>query len=292
MHGLDSRSPRRARGLSLALAVALALTGLAGCGDAEPAPATERVEYVAIGDSYTATGLPVAAGRCQQSSQNYPHLIALERPEIVLFDASCSGAETRDTRKPQKASGVMINPTPQFDQLSGDTDLVTVSLGGNDHAYFVSSVLQCASMSREDPEGAPCADANGDRLERHLDDIHRNLVDVLEEVQQLAPDARVLMVGYPRLLPDRGDCPARIPLAEGDVDFSRERVAELVDAQRRAAEDAGVEYVDVWSASEGHDICGEDPWVNDLTPGPGGAHPYHPTPAHQRAVAGLILEML
>ena len=40
-----------------------------------------------------------------------------------------------------------------------------------------------------------------------MDKIRDNLAEVLEEVGDRAPDARVIMVGYPRLVPDQGECP-------------------------------------------------------------------------------------
>jgi hypothetical protein len=108
----------------------------------------------------------------------------------------------------------------------------------------------------------------------------------------LSMNARVVMVGYPRLLPDEGECRKRVPVADGDVDYVRTMMALLVAAQEGAAADAGVEYVDVWSASEGHDVCSDEPWINDVKDGPDGAHEFHPMPEHQRAVADLILETL
>jgi hypothetical protein len=66
----------------------------------------------------------------------------------------------------------------------------------------------------------------------------------------------------------------------------------LVRAQHEAAEAAGVEYVDLYTPSEGHDICSDAPWVNDATDGPQGAYNFHPMPALQRAIAHRVLEML
>jgi hypothetical protein len=122
--------------------------------------------------------------------------------------------------------------------------------------------------------------------------IRDNLAEVLEEAKERAPEARVIFVGYPRLLPDDGTCPKRVPVADGDADYVREMLGLLVAAQKGAAKDAGVEYVDVYTPSKGHDICSDDPWVNDVTDGPQGSYNFHPMPAHQKAVADLIEEML
>ncbi len=248
--------------------------------------------YVAIGDSFTASGLDLAREHpgCKRSPSNYPHLVADARPDIALLDVSCGGASTAETLEPQQFQDI-VNP-PQFTELSERTDLVTVSLGGNDEDVYYHFLYKCVQLRAEDPDGDPCRTANGGRIERAMPQIRGRLAEVLEEVGELAPNARVVMVGYPRILPDRGDCPRRVPVAEGDAGYVRDMMALLVEAQHGAAEDAGAEYVDVWSASEGHDMCSADPWVNDWTDGPDGAHEFHPTPAHQRAVADMILEIL
>jgi hypothetical protein len=114
----------------------------------------------------------------------------------------------------------------------------------------------------------------------------------MEEVKRKAPEARVFFVGYPRLLPDQGSCPKKVPVARGDVDYVRSMHALLVRAQRAAARDAGAEFVDLYTPSEGHDICSDEPWINDYTDGPEGAYNFHPMPALQRAITDLILERL
>src|SRR5690554_4890891 len=89
---------RRATGVIGGVALIAALT-LAG-SPAIAAPGDEHLdglEYVALGDSY-ASGFgfgPPAPGaphvNCDQSTLNYPHLVAAEF-NLALTDASCSGA--------------------------------------------------------------------------------------------------------------------------------------------------------------------------------------------------------
>ncbi len=47
-------------------------------------------------------------------------------------------------------------------------------------------------------------------------------------------------------------------------------------------------YVDVWSASQGHDVCSADPWINGQFTDPIRAAGFHPFANEQLAVAGLI----
>ena len=89
---------------------------------------------------------------CLKSDHNNPHLLAASFPPLVLRDASCSGAETRDI---WHSRGVSPNPNPpQFRRLSSDTRIVSLGIGGNDIG-FSEIIGNCASKT---PEGHPCRD--------------------------------------------------------------------------------------------------------------------------------------
>jgi lysophospholipase L1-like esterase len=268
------------------------LTACDDGGDEAP-PQDTTFEYVALGDSFTATGLPrEEGGDCRRSTQNYPHLLADAHPEWVLADVSCGGASTEAMLGSHQVRDTSTVARPQFDALDAGTDLVTVSLGGNDFDVYWAYLYRCTQVAPQDPDGAPCRAANGRAVEGHMDEIRARLAEVMEEVKRKAPEARVFFVGYPRLLPDQGSCPKKVPVARGDVDYVRSMHALLVRAQRAAARDAGAEFVDLYTPSEGHDICSDEPWINDYTDGPEGAYNFHPMPALQRAITDLILERL
>jgi lysophospholipase L1-like esterase len=290
---------------ALVAAAALLLAGCTG-GSAAPGPeprasasdaAGPAFSYVALGDSFTAApGIPETDGSdgCLRSSGNYPSLVAEqlgEDREVELDDRSCSGADTSSLAGPQ-AIGREPRP-PQLDALGRDTDLVTLSIGGNDFGVFLRLVGGCVSLAAQDPDGAPCREASrgqGDLLADTQGQIERRLVSAIEEVRRRAPRAEVLVVGYPQLAPARGACPDLLPLASGDVPFARHVNRALTDNLERAADRTDTTYVDVWRASEGHDICAAEPWVNGQIGVQGGAIPFHPLPAGQQAIADLVVD--
>ena len=185
-----------------------------------------------------------------------------ELDDATLVDVSCGGARTDAVLRSQVLESERRVLPPQIDAVSADTDLITVGLGANDGGFVVTTVFGCLAMAPSDPRGSPCKDAFAKKIPRLLDRIRTRYVDVLEAIGHRAPNARILVVGYPRLLADSKGCPRRFPLAKGDVDYVREAFDRLIDTIEAAAAEAGVEYVDVAAASEGHDICSDEPWIN------------------------------
>ena len=260
------------------------------------APSPAAYTYVALGDSYTAAPLVPdtdAADPCLQSSNDYPHLVARERPGTRLIDVSCSGASSRNgLTGPQVALGATLDP--QDEALTRGTDLVTLGMGGNDFDLFTTLVGTCSRLGPTEPSGSPCRDlftAGGtDRLRPLLGRIATRIRQDVVDVRRRSPQARILVLGYPQLVPATGSCPDLLPVADGDLPFVRSIAAGLSNAVARGARaaDVGAEYVDVASASRGHDICAAVPWVNGQSTDPAAALAFHPFAREQRAVAGLV----
>ena len=252
--------------------------------------------YVALGDSFTSgAGLPLTrrdAFSCGRSSLSYPHLVA-QAIGAELVDVSCGGATTENGTEPQSLGGESW--PPQLSAVTKDTDLVTVGLGGNDLSWYLELMFSCTSAAAADPTGNPCEE-QGTSPESDLTalppQIGARLEALLTEVHRRAPAARVLLVGYPQLVPARGTCP-ELPLATGDYPFVRAQWEAMDASMREAAAAAGATYVAVLGPSEGHDICaGPDAWVNGFEARSGVAAAYHPLAGGQAAVAELVEEAL
>jgi lysophospholipase L1-like esterase len=285
----------RRRPTAAALApVALALLLTAGCGSKIPAPEDPPDRYVALGDSYTSgPGIPeVVDTPCYRSSNNYPHQVAARLDNTTLVDVSCAGAATKGMTGSQN-TGLSIEE-PQLAAVTPDTDLVTISLGANDSHYFSSVVVGCTLLRADDPTGAPCREQYATDPDYRLGPVVAEMEDQLElvlgQIQDRAPDARIVFVGYPQIVPASGTCDL-LPLATGDYPFVRAAFQQVIDAQRQAAEVAGVDFVDVQALADGHDICADDPWVAGALSRPGGSA-WHPYLAEQAAVAEAVLALV
>src|SRR5262245_7284176 len=114
------------------VSAALLLIGVLGCSrDGQKSPA------VAAGGTYVALGSSIASGfgiseqstDCGRSNRNYPNLVAA-RLDLTLTDVTCGAATI-----PNVVDAAQGTHPPQIEALTADTDLVTVTVGGNDIAY-------------------------------------------------------------------------------------------------------------------------------------------------------------
>lgn len=268
-----------------------ATTGTTGEGEAQLD--SDYPTYVALGDSYTsAPFVPETDGQdgCLRSSGNYPSLVAAELGS-ALEDVSCAGAQTVSLIGVQQTFDGTSRPA-QFDALSADTDLVTIGIGGNDLGLFSKLTAGCIGAAAEEPEGTPCTDAVSAGAAGDLTAIRERLTAALKGVVDRAPEARVLVVGYPQIVPETGSCPDLLPIAEGDLPFARTLNRGLADALENAAEAADVEYVDTFALTRDHDICADDPWINGQENDPEEALAFHPFAEEQQAVADEIVRLL
>jgi lysophospholipase L1-like esterase len=218
--------------------------------------AAAPTRYVALGDSYSAaSGVlppdPAAPPGCMRSIQNYPHVIA-GATGAQLTDVTCGAAETKDFYESQQP-GV----APQLDAVQPDTQLVTMTIGGNDSGVFISSIVECGAAGLSTAgQGSPCKDRYGSSFEDTVrSTTHPSLVKALQSVRAKAPRAKVAILGYPWIMPTSVGCFDRMPVAQGDVPYLRGIQATLNDAVRRAAAATGATYVDMNAVSEGHDAC-------------------------------------
>lgn len=254
---------------------------------------TAPLRYVALGDSYSAASGNVppdpTSPACLRSTVNYPHDIAAAL-HAQLTDVTCGGAETSDY-----FTGQYPGVAPQLDAVQKNTQLITMTIGGNDSGVFLDSIIECGAAGASTlGQGSPCQDRYGSSFEDTIrTTTYPALVKTLKAVRAKAPNARVAILSYPWILPTSKGCFPQMPIATGDVPYLRHEQATLNDAVRRAAVATGATYVDLNGVSNGHDAC-QAPGVRWIEPVLFGTNPVivHPNPLGESKMAEQALKTL
>lgn len=228
---------------------------------AAPAQAAEELQYVALGDSY-ASGVGAGnydpdGGDCKRSANSYPSLVQKAHSEYKLTDVSCSGATIEDVR------------ANQLSAVNGDTDVVTVTVGGND-AQFTTVATDCLLNT-----DSYCKSSAGMASSYARNQLVTELAGLYGEIKDRAPEAEIIVLGYPRALSPTGTCPL-IDLSADKRTYMNGFADALAEGTEAAAAQQSVTFVDVRDAFQDHGACGSDSWINDLT---NLSEVFHPTAA-------------
>lgn len=206
--------------------------------------------YVALGDSYasgtgTRSYLPDGTS-CQRSTYAYPSLDAAALGLSLDFRA-CSGATVADVTNTQLAA------------LSSGTGYVTISAGGND-AGFSSVLTTCAQPSWM----SNCPKAIDGAQSVITNTIPGRLASLYASIRAKAPNAKVIVVGYPRIF-NGEDCNAFTwfsPTEEARLNA----MADLLNSRTASAAAArGFTFVNPVPAFVGHAVCDSPEWLNGLS---------------------------
>ncbi|MDX3244115.1 SGNH/GDSL hydrolase family protein [Streptomyces sp. ME18-1-4] len=235
----------------------MAFAGTAGMM-AAPAHAAGELEYVALGDSY-ASGVGAgyydsAGGDCKRSTLSYPAQWAAAHSDFTLKDVSCSGATIADVR------------ANQLSALSAETDLVTLTVGGND-AQFSSVVQACLTQS-----DSYCKTATDWMSSYAKNQLVTELAGLYKDVKAKAPGAAIIVLGYPRTISSTGACPV-IDLSPAKRTAMNGLADALAEGAQAAAAKEPTSFIDMRDTFKGHGACGSDPWINDLTDAASVFHP-------------------
>ncbi len=261
--------------------VRLALSGLLGgalllAGVLVSTPAgAAGPSYVALGDSYasgTGTRTYISDGTsCQRSTYAYPSLIAAAKGYTLNFQA-CSGAKI-----PQV--------TNQLAALNTSTRFVTLSVGGND-AGFSGVLTECAQ-----PGWASNCDGAINTAQNYINNTLPGALSTLyASIKSKAPNAKVVIVGYPRIF-NGEDCNAATffsPAEETRLNQTADLMNSKISAQAAAK---GFTFANPTSRFVGHAVCDSPEWLNGLSNPVGES--YHPNKTgHSSGYVPLVSPLL
>ncbi|UGY94660.1 SGNH/GDSL hydrolase family protein [Streptomyces gobiensis] len=251
------------RFLSVSTTVA-ALVALSAFSGASAATADEAaVSYVALGDSYSsgvgAGDYDGGSGNCKRSNRAYPTLWSNANSPASFDFTACSGARTNDVIDRQ------LGP------VNAGTTLVSISVGGND-AGFADTMTTCvlqgerACLARVEEARAYIANTLPGRLDA-----------VYGAISAKAPNAQVVVLGYPRMYKLNGSC--SVGMSEKSRAALNAAADDLNGVTAKRAADHGYTFGDVRPTFTGHEICSGDSWLHSVTFPID--HSYHPTAAGQ-----------
>jgi lysophospholipase L1-like esterase len=267
-----SRMTARGRHVARLVTMLLALAGLVTVGALPAAAQTHSgtVQYVALGDSYAAgQGGGDYLNDCLESPNGYPYLLDAERRIHLRTNAACTGASTDEVE------------STQLSALNRGTRLVTLTVGAAD--LNLSAVLAaCTAVPPTNCQAAIAAAI------QQLGDLGESLTDLYASVAAAAPNALIVVTGYPYLFDQAPDCDPTADLM-AQINCATAALNTTIQQAVLAAQASGINivYVDVTGDFAGHGIGSADPYINST-----GLGAYHPNAAGYLAYAVAISEAL
>jgi hypothetical protein len=273
------------------------------------------VSYVAFGDSYSSgegvepyhpdsdVGKNTGSYKntCHRSDQAYSHAIysslRTAHPGVSeLHFPACSGA-TMPTVYGTGHGG--SGEVPQLSQgwLDENTTHVSITIAGNDAGFgdilegCFRALTDCINPSFHLTRGGTVDDDPLiDEEPALIDDLQTPLEALLDQIHTLAPNAQVVLLGYPHVITtgtaDTGVCEGEhYGYSEEQRLWFGDMVDRLTGVMSDAAAATGTDFVDVRSPFENHGACApEDEWINAVVawsdsgsglkvPGSGSFHP-------------------
>ena len=243
-----------------------------------------RAEYVALGSSFAAgaglgqlqSGSPLL---CARSINAYPQQLAALR-HLAIVDMSCGGAVTSHVLR-----GGQFFQRAQISAITRQTQLVTMTVGGNDISY-IGDLSQLAARHTHTLFGRLVALFwKGPRTDRGYEALQRNLLATLRAIRAKAPFSTIVVATYPTIVPRVGTC-TTLGLTEAEAASMRSVGDQLAAVTKSVATRGGAILVDMNALGVTHDACSPFPWTRGWTNG--GIAPFHPTLAGAVATAQAI----
>ncbi|MFG3480449.1 SGNH/GDSL hydrolase family protein, partial [Streptomyces sp. NPDC047980] len=158
---------------------------------------------------------------------------------------ACSGATTSSVA------------SSQLGVLSSSTSLVSVTAGGNDVGF--ADVMQDCVLSSE----ATCISSVNNAVSQMNNSLPGSLDSLYDGIRARAPQAQVVVLGYPRFYKLAGSCFAGLSEAERAAINNASDVLNDVIAKRSA--DAGFTFSSVVDEFTGHELCSGDAWLHSVS---------------------------
>jgi lysophospholipase L1-like esterase len=276
---------RRILAALAALALGVGVLAAGAAGPASAAPDTV-VKHVALGDSIAAgQGGGASMDGCERTGGSYGAQLDATPKFNMLRNSACTGATIAD-----------VTDT-QLSRLNRGTTLVTLTVGAND--LGLDQVYAACAMAAAGGDPTGCLVAIQGAIAT-APGLVGPLAGLVTEIHERAPNATIVVTGYPHLLesPPPLEQFATLAALVSAVNSASGVLNGAIQAAVGMAAASGVDvrYADVVDAFAGHGVqlvpgVPSDPWFGlDPVGDPSGY--LHPTSEGYAAYAQAILEVL
>lgn len=272
---------------------------------------SSRFEYLGLGDSFSSgegayqyrAGTDISSNKCHTSKVSYPYLLGKDLGLNTYASVACSGSiieHISSTNINLQQRAYYVDGLPSIDEVNNNQlpgyqfqkifisdlkpSIITLTAGGN-NIGFSDIIKRCLSFDT-------CYGFKGERetvlnlADDQFEPLTRLYSDLLNTVGK--DKARVYVAGYPLVSDPEGNCANNVHLNKQELYFANDLIVYINSVIKKAAQKAGVYYVDLEKSLDGYKMCETDSWkvaVNGLTAGsdipgfasgPIGNESYHP----------------
>lgn len=266
----------------------------------------ELSHYLAIGDSFTSgegetddlfyIGGP--SNRCHVSSRSYPYLLG-NIWGMPSYNAACSGATVEAIKSESNRNG----QKGQLAEIEARLpQVLSVGVGGND-AGLMGKLKSCLGVDTCEWAETPDKRQN---TALEIKNLYPKLRRFYEDLKIRTP-GKVVVFGYPTIISSDPVCLAEFGILLNQIErkFMNEGIRYLNQVISAAANDSGLEFIDIENVFESNELCSQTqtPFMNGLRFGDDypifdafanlkmfGAESFHPTPSGHEAIAQRVAE--
>ncbi|MFI6583016.1 hypothetical protein [Embleya sp. NPDC050493] len=207
-------------------------------------------------------------------------------PTAELGFVACSGARTgnvEDAAFDPKEQAFGEGQFKEMNQirsgvLTQDTTLVMLTLGGNNGGGFAEAMRACAGPGQNCNEDSSFMPTYKGIIDNQM---IPSLRGILTQIKTAAPNAQIVLMGYPELLSRTEKCAGSFYYMMPEVHALAELVNYANGKQQALVDDLKINspmkiaYANPVDAFVGHSGCDDPEWINKVVIGPNGDGDFH-----------------
>ena len=200
-------------------------------------------------------------------------LTQIKKYEYKWYFVAASGATTQNIiqseqnkeytdRKGTLQSTSLPKQIDIFDEIKDEVDFVTLTIGGND-AEFSNIITTCVTTGKNFRPFALEQQIN--KVWKSAETIYANLRQTYQAIHSKAPNAKIIVAGYPKLFDPAGGFgvnPEEATLINNTVSKFNDQIEQNVISSSLI--DDFIDFVDVETKFEGHGAYSHEAWLNDI----------------------------